>query len=190
MVATAALTLALPVQVAVLAGVMLSAIAAMVQAAADMRVVAIVPGANGRWAEAPAPERLPSRAVTVVQVQGALTFAAADRVIDLLPDPAGSERAVIVIRLRQHVRLNSTLLVVLERYLQRVERAGGRLLLAGIGPEAASQLSAAEALLPGLRADDVFPAEADLGTSTEAAILAGQAWIAASSGSGDAGRHP
>jgi SulP family sulfate permease len=182
MVATAGLTLALPVQQAVLVGVVLSALAVVVQASADVRVVALVPGSGGPgssgWAEAPVPDRLPSRMVTVVHILGSLSFAAADRVLELLPDPSGSQDAVVVIRLRQHMRLNSTLLVVLARYRDRVDRAGGRLLLAGVSPEAAAQLAAARTLLPGFSDADVFPAVADLGPATVAAVSAGEAWIA------------
>jgi SulP family sulfate permease len=182
MLATAGLTLALPVQQAVLVGVVLSALATVVQASADVRVVALVPGSGVAgsvgWAEAPVPDRLPDRAVTVVQILGSLSFAAADRVLELLPDPSGSHDAVVVIRLRQHVRLSSTLMVVLERYRDRVDRAGGHLLLAGVGPDAATQLAAAETLMPGLTAADIFPATADYGPATAAAAAAGRAWIA------------
>jgi SulP family sulfate permease len=182
MIATVILTLTLPVQQAVLVGALLSAIATVVQASADVRVVELVAGPGDRWTEGPGPATLPSRAVTVVQMLGSLSFAAADRIIELLPSPVGSERPVVVIRLRQHVRLNSTLLVVLQRYIERVERAHGRVLLAGVNQEVAAQLLAADSLLPGLSADDIFPASPELGLSTEAAIAVGRAWIDAQDG--------
>jgi sulfate permease, SulP family len=177
MVATFILTLTLPVQQAVLAGALLSAIAVVVQASADVRVVAISPHADGRWTEAAAPARLADHDVTLLAIQGSLSFAAADRVLGLLPAPEGSERAVAVLRLREHTRLNSTTLTVFQRYLERVQAAGGRMLLAGLGPDAAAQVRGADTLLPSLADEDVFVATGDLRASTEAAVAAGKRWI-------------
>jgi hypothetical protein len=79
--------------------------------------------------------------------------------------------------LREHTTLNSTMLTVLQRYLERVHGAGGRMLLAGIGPHAATQLRGAKTLLPDLVDEDVFVADADLRVSTETAVAEGRRWI-------------
>jgi sulfate permease, SulP family len=177
MLATFILTLTLPVQQAVLVGVLLSAIVVVVQASADVRVVAITPHPDGRWSETPAPARLADREVTLLAIKGSLSFAAADRILDLLPAPEGSARAVVALRLREHTTLNSTLLTVLQRYLERVHSAGGRMLIAGLGPDAAAQIRGARTLLPDQADEDLFVAGDDLRVSTEAALAAGRRWI-------------
>ena len=77
LVATFAATLLLPVPAAVGIGVVLSLLLQLNQEAVDLTVVRMATGGDGRLVEAPAPETLPSRAVTVLDVYGSLLFAGA-----------------------------------------------------------------------------------------------------------------
>jgi SulP family sulfate permease len=174
-------TLALPLVTAVFVGVALSAAIAMIASSRDVRIVELVAGEAGRWREGPSPARLADETVTVLQVYGSLSFAAAERVTELLPDPEGSKRPVVVLRLRQHLRLETTLQTLLVDYRRRVAAVGGRLILAGVGPEAHDQLLRTGLVPEVFGALDVFDAGPELRASTEDAIAEGRRWLEATS---------
>jgi SulP family sulfate permease len=71
--------------------------------------------------------------VTVLDVYGPLFFAGACKLEKALPDPGASERAALVLRLRDRAHVGATLIDVLDRYAEKLERVGGRLYLTGVG---------------------------------------------------------
>ena len=86
--------------------------------ASDVTVRALIPQANGRFAEGPPPERLPSEAATVLDVYGSLFFAGARTLANALPSPVGA-----------------TLIETLDDYADALAEVGGRLYLSGVdGP--------------------------------------------------------
>jgi sulfate permease, SulP family len=138
--ATFAATILLPVTVAVGIGVGMSLLLQVNQEAVDLTVVRLERGEDQRLVESPAPATLPSHAVTVLDVYGSLLLAGARTLQTRLPDPAGSERAMVVLRLRGRTTLGATGLIVLADYAERLQSAGGHLFLSGVQPVLEEQL--------------------------------------------------
>ena len=174
--ATFLATLFLPIQAAVGLGVVLSALLYLNQSSTDISVVALVKRPDGRIEERPAPERLPSREVTVLDVYGQLFYAGARTLERLLPSPRGAEHPVVVLRLRGHSAVGATLVEVLSQYAEALDRADGRLYLTGMGEHTFEQIETSGKLhLSGpVRAYEVTPI---VGESTHAAVEDAQAWL-------------
>ena len=132
--ATLAATLLLPVPAAVGIGVVLSLLLQLNQEAVDLTVVRLARRKDQRFVEAPAPTTLPSHEVTLLDVYGSLLFAGARTLQARLPDPAGSELPVVVLRLRGRTTLGATAFIVLADYAERLRSAGGHLFLSGVNP--------------------------------------------------------
>ncbi len=115
-------TLFLPVAAAVGIGVALSLLLQLNKEALDLSVVELVRRPDGRFAEQPAPERLPSRSVTVLDIYGSLYYAGAKTLEARLPDPAGSVAPVVVLRLRGRTALGATGFAVLAGYAEAAGR--------------------------------------------------------------------
>jgi SulP family sulfate permease len=177
MLATFALTLTVPVQYAVLAGVVLSILVYLVSSAQDVRLMEIVPNPDGTYRELPAPAELPSNAVTILHAYGSLFYAAAYKLEDLLPPARGVERPVVILRLRRSDHIASTLINVLEHYEEQLRACGGKLILAGVSPHVKEQLDVTETTRDVLGDDDVFLATENIGEATRLAFEAAQAWL-------------
>ena len=169
-------TLFLPVQAAVGIGVALSAILYVYESAADISIVEVRQRPDGRIEEHNPDRKLRSNEVTVLDVYGTLFFAGARKFEDRLPDPEGSERPAVVIRLRGRTKVGATLIEVLDSYADAVAEAGGRLYLSGLGEQAREQLIRTEKLGIGDTVE-IFEATDIRGESTRAAIDAARAWL-------------
>lgn len=171
-------TLVLSVPVAVGVGVALSIMLYVASSASDVTVGALVPLADGRFADSEPPARLPSHAVTVLYVEGSLFFAGARTLEESLPDPAGAERPAVVLRLRGRTRIGSTLIDVLDDYADDLAKVGGRLYLSGVHPALIEQLERA-GKLEANRDVHLVEEEPVRGTSTVRAIADARAWLGA-----------
>jgi SulP family sulfate permease len=157
-------------------GVALSLLLQLNREALDLSVVELVRRPDGRFAEQPAPERLPSRSVTVLDVYGSLYYAGARTLEAQLPDPAGAVAPVVVLRLRGRTALGATGFSVLAGYARRLDTVGGRLYLSGVDPilmEQARRNRQLDVTGP-VRA---FAATELIGESTEQAVLDAEAWL-------------
>ncbi len=177
MLVTFALTLTLPVQYAVLAGVVLSVLVYLVSSAQDVRLMEIIPNQDGTYRELAPPAELPSNAVTILHAYGSLFYAAAYKLEDLLPSAQGAERPVVILRLRRSDRIASTLINVLEHYEGQLKASGGKLMLAGVSPRVKEQLDVTETTRDVLGDEDIFPATENIGEATKLALEAAQAWL-------------
>jgi SulP family sulfate permease len=169
-------TLFLPVAVAVGLGVALSLLLQLNRGALDLRVTELKLRPDGRFAETPAPATLPSRAVTLLDVYGSLYYAGARTLAARLPDPAGAERPVVVLRLRGRTRLGATAIVVIDGYAKRLAHAGGRLFLSGVDTDLAEQL-AKTGRLPAGGDVQVVTATQVIGESSDNAYREAQRWL-------------
>jgi SulP family sulfate permease len=175
---TFAATILLPVAAAVAIGVGLSLLLQVNQEAVDLTVVRLDPTEDGRLIETPAPATLPSHAVTVLDVYGSLLLAGARTLQTRLPDPAGSEGAMVVLRLRGRSTLGATGLIVLADYAEGLGSAGGHLFLSGVQPDLAQQLQDTHRV--DLRdAVTVVPASPTILESTHSALDAAEARLSA-----------
>lgn len=169
-------TLFIPLQYAVLIGVVLSIVLAMVRQA--NRVVikhwVFVPG--GMPEEHPAPRELPSHQFTLLEVYGNLFFAAAKNLEEMLPTVNNTTRAVVALRLRGKDEVGSTFIGVLRRYAKDVQARDSRLMLVGVDPAVYEQL-ARTGVLAQLGPENVFLATPQLGTAVNQAAAAAYAWL-------------
>ena len=178
-------TLFLSIPQAVGAGVLLSIVLYVASSASDVRVRALVPLGDGRFAERDPPARLPSRAATVMDVYGSLFFAGARTLQEALPSPRGSEMPVVVLRLRGRTSAGATLIEALDAYADELREVGGRLYLSGVGEQLGAQLRRAGKLdLEG--GVHIVPAADVVGESTADALRSASAWL----GGRDGGSPP
>jgi len=185
MVATFVLVLLVPLHYAVLAGAALSVLKHIYLSSLEVRVVEVAAG-DGHLHERTCPSRLRDAGVTVLDIYGSLFYAAAPRLRECLPAVAGARRAVVVLRLRGRGALHSATIALLRDYAAELAAGGGRLFLAGVGPEMRRQLERT-GLLGRLGADAVVPATDELYGACEVARSRAQAWLAEQ---GDEGARP
>lgn len=169
-------TLVLSVPMAVAVGVLLALTLFIVSSASDVKVRALVPRGEGRFSEGPPPERLPSHAVTVLDVYGSLFFAGARTLGESLPRPEGATRPVVVLRLRGRTRVGATLIETLDEYADDLAEVGGRLYLSGVDEELSAQFRQAGKLDLD-KTVMLVPADEILGASTLEAVESAQAWL-------------
>ena len=117
--------LMMPIQYAVMLGVVVSILQYVYSSSLDVRVVELARADDGTYAEQPAPEVLPDGRVTVLDIYGSVFYAGADIISGLLPAAIGSHRPAAVIRLRGRTDVGSTFLGIVERYRGEIE-AGWR----------------------------------------------------------------
>ncbi|MFI5896146.1 SulP family inorganic anion transporter [Actinoplanes sp. NPDC051513] len=176
--ATFLATLFLPVAAAVGIGVVLSLLMQLNREAADLRVVQLTPRDDGAFVEHPAPRRLESRQVVLLDVYGSLFYAGARTLQARLPEPGDAERPVVVLRLRGRAMLGSTAFAVLSDYAGRLADAGGRLYLTGVDPAVLQQLRRNRTVeqVDGVR---IFEASDVVGESSLEGYHDAQRWLAA-----------
>ncbi len=180
MLVTLALTLIVPLQWAVFMGVVLSILVYLATSSAEVDLVELVPQPNGTIIEQAPPAALSSHGVTLLEMHGNPFFAAADRLDSRLPSPKGVEQPVVVLRLRQQASVSSTFINVLERYAQRIQAQGGRLILTGVSDTVMRQLERTKTTEEFIGAENVYPATKTLRASTQEALTDAHAWLAAS----------
>jgi SulP family sulfate permease len=181
MLTTFVAVLMMPIQYAVLLGVVLSVLQYVYSSSLDVRVVVLEPNPDGTYAEKPAPEVLSDDQVTVVDIYGSVFYAGADIIGGLLPKAGGSHRPAVVLRLRGRADIGSTFLGIVERYRGEIEQAGGILLLAGVGPELHEQLERT-GVLDAIGEDRVCEAQSTLTASVSVAVDSAQQWLDQSTG--------
>lgn len=176
MAVTFVLTLVIPLQYAVLAGVGLSVVLYVAQQSARVALTCWTVDQEGRMLEGPVPRTLPPDDVIVLQPYGSLFFAAAPVLESQLPrvEPT-STRSAVVLRLRGKQELGSTFITVVRRYAADLDRVGSRLYLAGVSSGVAHQLDAT-GTSELLGEDSVVPATAVVHDSLTTAIGRAERW--------------
>jgi sulfate permease, SulP family len=114
--------------------------------------------------------------VTLIDVYGSLYYAGSRTLQVKLPDPAGAESPVVVLRLRGRTAIGATALVVLAAYADRLQEVGGRLFLSGVDPGLFRQLQRARRVDVDGRVH-VFEATRVVGESSAEAYRQAQAWL-------------
>ncbi len=169
-------TLVLPISAAVGLGVACALALYLYISASHVKVRSLEPREDGKIHVVDVPKKLPGRSITVFDVYGSLFFAAARRLQELLPDPEGSERPVVILRLRGNSQVGATSIDVLNEYAHALAGVGGRLYLSGMNDQVSERLERARRL----DLDDevvLFPATGILGESTERAVAAANAFL-------------
>jgi SulP family sulfate permease len=169
-------TLLLPVAAAVGLGVVFALLMQLNREALDLRVVELVPTGTGSFAEKPAPPRLESRRVLLLDIYGSLYYAGARTLQAHLPDPGGTVRPAVVIRLRGRALLGATSYAVLSDYAARVTAVGGRLYLTGLEPEVLAQVQR-NRMVEGAGDVRLFQATDVIGEASLEAYRHAQDWV-------------
>ncbi|MFD5863404.1 SulP family inorganic anion transporter [Agromyces sp. NPDC127015] len=182
---TFVLTLIVPLQYAVLVGVGLAVVLHV--ARQSNRVVIrrwVYDDSSPHPVETEPPAVLAPGEVVVLVPYGSLFFAAAPIFAGQLPEiPDRCERAVVVLRMRGTDELGSTFIRVVTDYAERLRRAGGALILVGLGDRVMTQLDATRATVV-IGRDRVFAATPRIGDSLDAGLAAARAFAAPSASSG------
>ena len=176
MIMTFVATLMVPLQYAVLVGIVLSILLHVFRQSNKVTVTQIVLVPGGLPEERPAPKELPSNQLTLLWVQGSLFFAAAKAVEELLPAVDQTDHAVVAIGLRGKSEIGSTFITVLQRYAQALQSRNSKLLLVGVDPAVRSQL-AKTGVLTLIGEENVFLATPQLGEAMNRAVAAAHAWL-------------
>lgn len=171
MLVTFVATLIIPLQQAVMLGVVLAGILYIYRSSTEIRVMQLVERADG-IAEIEAPAALVSDTVTVLEIYGSIFYAGARTLGQKLPDVGDAQRAIVILRMRGHGDMGSTFLNVVSGYAAKIQANGGRLLLSGVEPAARDRL-AASGHLDIIGKENVFTADEVLGHSTKAALAFG-----------------
>ncbi len=169
-------TLLLPVAAAVGLGVVLSLLLQLNQAALDLKVVELVPRADGGLEEHPAPARLASYTVTLIDIYGSLRYAGARTLEHHLPDPTGTTSPAVVMRMRGRTTLGATFFTVLSSYADRIDAVDGRLYVSGLDPALIAQAHRTGAIAEGGRVR-LYEASPAIGESSLQAFHDAQAWV-------------
>ena len=173
MLFTFVMTLALPVQWAVLLGVILAMGQFIYQSSTDIGVAELVMQPDGTFVERAEPDRVLPNSIVLLEPFGSLYFAGAHSLESHLPDPQGAQGATVILRLRDVRQVGSTLVGVLERYAHKLHHNGAHLILTELSDKAYAQLTHTETIeLIGI--DRAYRAEPEVFAATRKAVYDAQ----------------
>lgn len=178
MIVTFLATTQLPLHTAILIGAITSLVLYCVKAAQSASLVALRPTGDGGWERCAVPDRAPSNAVTVLHYNGIGLFAEVPRIDEEWPTVDDSHHAVVVLSLGTIPDVpSSKVLKSLRRWATDLHDNGGRLIIAGVSPATARELTAggvAELIGP----DAIVPASTRVFGALDDAVARGTQWIA------------
>lgn len=140
MVATFVSTFVAPLEYSIYIGVLLSLGLYAYTSAGDVKVVQLVRVGDYRFRESTVPDKLPDNEPIIFDISGNLYFAAVPRLEEILPMPNGSQRPIVILRIRTQEALGSTVIRFLQRYNIQLRACGGRLMLIGVSSNVRAQL--------------------------------------------------
>ncbi len=178
LVVTFVLTMLIPLQYAVLAGVALSVVLYVVRQSNQIRIRRRVYDDDAHPVEVDPPAELPGSQVVVLQPYGSLFFAAApvfEKALPVVTDR--SARSVVILRLRGRTDLGTTFMDVLLRYAQALDQVGSRLVIVSAGERIREQL-AATGVTEVIGSSSVYPGDERVGATLLRAYRDAQRWVA------------
>ena len=172
-----ALTMIIPLQYAVLAGVGLSVILHVVRQSNQVTIKRWRLDPDGNLIETDPPAQLPAGEVVALQPYGSLFFAAAPVLESQLPAPAATSlNSVVILRLRGRTDLGTTFMDVLRRYAEALTAAGSKLVIVSASERIQEQLrvTGVTDLIP---SQDIYVGDERVGTTLKRAYADATAWI-------------
>ena len=177
LVTSFALTMFIPLQYAVLAGVGLSVVLHVVRQSNQVTIKRWRLDPEGNLIETDPPARLPAGEVVALQPYGSLFFAAASALESQLPVPADSSRnSVVILRLRGRTDLGTTFMQVLRRYAEGLTASGSKLVIVSASDRIQEQLrvtGVTDLVAP----EDIYTGDERVGATLKRAYADGTAWI-------------
>ena len=181
---TFALTMLIPLQYAVLAGVGVSVILYIGRQSNQITIKRRELDPDGHVDETDPPSRLPANEVVILQPYGSLFFAAAPGFEAQLPVVSKtSQNSVVILRLRGRTDLGTTFMDVLYRYAQSLAAVDSKLVIVSAGAQIRKQL-AISAITELIGTENIYSGDHRVGAATERASKEATAWIKANRRSG------
>ena len=172
-----ALTMVIPLQYAVLAGVGLSVILHVVRQSNQVTIKRWRLDPDGNLIETDPPAQLPAGEVVALQPYGSLFFAAAPVLESQLPAPAAiSLNSVVILRLRGRTDLGTTFMDVLRRYAQALTAAGSKLVIVSASERIQEQLRVT-GVTDLISPQDIYAGDDRVGATLKHAYADATAWI-------------
>jgi len=174
---TFALTMLIPLQYAVLAGVGLSVILHVVRQSNQVTIKRWWLDADGQLIETDLPAHLVANEVVALQPYGSLFFAAAPVFESGLPAPTDSSRnSVVILRLRGRTDLGTTFMDVLHRYAQALTDCGSKLVIVSASERIQEQLRVT-GITDLIGPENIYPGDERIGATLKRAYADAVTWI-------------
>ena len=174
---TFGLTLVIPLQYAVLAGVGLSMILHLVRQSNQLTVRRWRLDDDGDLIEGDPPAQLPAHEVVVLQPYGSFFFAAAPALEAQLPLPNETSRhSVVILRLRGYNEVGTTLMQVLHRYALALLAVDSKLVIVSASPRIQEQFGAT-GLTDVIGAANVYTGDNRVGAALKRAYADAIVWM-------------
>jgi sulfate permease, SulP family len=172
-----ALTMLIPLQYAVLAGVALSMVLHVVRQSNQVTIKRQHPDPDGHLIETDPPAELPAGEVVVLQPYGSLFFAAAPAFEAQLPAPAGAPgNSVVILRVRGRTDLGTTFMQVLCRYGRALTDTGSKLVIESASEQLQKQLRTA-GVTDVVGPENIYPSNRRVGATLKRACADATTWI-------------
>ena len=177
LVTSFALTMIIPLQYAVLAGVGLSVILHVVRQSNQVTIKRWRLDPDGNLIETDPPAQLPAGEVVALQPYGSLFFAAAPVLESQLPAPAATSlNSVVILRLRGRTDLGTTFMDVLRRYAQALTAAGSKLVIVSASERIQEQLRVT-GVTDLISPQDIYAGDERVGATLKRAYADATSWI-------------
>ncbi|MCZ6739323.1 MAG: SulP family inorganic anion transporter [Actinobacteria bacterium] len=175
---TFVLTMLIPLQNAVLAGVGISLILFVIRQSNDVTIKRWLIPEPGVMIEVNPPETVPPDEVVALQPYGSLFFAAAPVFEEKLPEVTGESRnSVVILRLRGRSDIGTTFMDVLEKYARSLIDVDSRLMIVSASDRIQEQLE-----VTGVTAvvgrDGLYPSDERVGATLSRAFEDATQWVA------------
>ncbi len=174
---TFALTMAIPLQYAVVAGVGLSLALFVIGQSNHVTVKQRSFTEDGHLIETDPPPELPANDVVVLQPYGSLFFAAAPIFEAALPVVTPESRnTVVILRLRERSDVGSTFIEVLRRYAESLANVESKLVIVSLNEPLAEQFRVT-GLTDFIGSENLYRTTERVGAAMERAYLDAMAWV-------------
>ena len=175
---TFVLTMLIPLQNAVLAGVGISLILFVIRQSNYVTIKRWLIPEQGVMIEVDSPETVPPDEVVALQPYGSLFFAAAPVFEEKLPEVTGESRnSVVILRLRGRSDIGTTFMDVLEKYARSLIDVDSRLMIVSASDRIQEQLE-----VTGVTAvvgrDGLYPSDERVGATLSRAFEDATQWVA------------
>ncbi|SNR87730.1 SulP family inorganic anion transporter [Blastococcus mobilis] len=169
-------TLLLSIPAAIAVGVVMTMLLFIYRAGQTVEVHQLTLTDDGEIHIGDAPETLPPRDVTVLDVYGPLYFAASRTLRERLPAAGSADRSAVVLRIRGNSQIGATFIEEMNDYAQELGKRGGRLYLCGMTDDLADTMRRADRFALG---DEVVlvPGTNVLGSSLREAVRDARTWL-------------
>ena len=177
LVTSFALTMIIPLQYAVLAGVGLSVILHVVRQSNQVTIKRWRLDPDGNLIETDPPAQLPAGEVVALQPYGSLFFAAAPVLESQLPALAATSlNSVVILRLRGRTDLGTTFMDVLRRYAEALTAASSKLVIVSASERIQEQLRVT-GVTDLISPQDIYAGDERVGATLKRAYADATSWI-------------